>query len=189
MDKIIENQQFISINYSGQKVQQTEFESCLFKDCNFTDANFSDNDFINCRFENCNFALTKLSGSGLKEVYFTGCKLVGIDFEVCSNFLFEVNFSQCVLDYSSFFGKKLKNTKFAECSLKEADFSTCDLSGAVFDRCDLLMTVFKQCNLEKTDFRSAYNYALDPEQNRMKKAKFSLSGLAGLLTKYKIDID
>ena len=91
MDKIFENQQFVNINYSGQKVAQTEFESCLFKDCNFSEADFSDSDFINCRFENCNFALTKISGSGLKEVYFTGCKLVGIDFEVCSNFLFEVN--------------------------------------------------------------------------------------------------
>jgi len=42
--------------------------------------------------------------------------------------------------------------------------------------------------LKKRDFRSAYNYALDPEINRIKKAKFSREGLPGLLHKYNIDI-
>ena len=188
-EKFYENEKFTNINYSGQKVTQTEFDNCIFQDCDFTNADFSDNDFIDCRFENCNFAVAKMNGSGLKEVHFVGCKLIGLDFEPCSAFLFAVSFKSCVLDYSSFFGKKLKNTRFVECSLKEVDFSTTDLSGALFGNCDLSMAVFKQCNLEKSDFRTAYNYAFDPEQNRMKKARFSVSGLAGLLGKYNIEIE
>jgi hypothetical protein len=43
--------------------------------------------------------------------------------------------------------------------------------------------------LEKTDFRTAYNYSFDPENNRIKKAKFSLAQVVGLLDKYDIHIE
>jgi len=188
-EKFYDNQEYPNINYSGQTISQTEFDICIFLNCNFSNVEISETDFIDCRFESCNFAVAKLKGSGLKNVYFNNCKLVGIDFELCSDFLFAANFKNCVLDYSSFFGKKLKKTKFSNCSLKEVEFSSTDLSGAEFANCDLLLAVFKQCNLEKVDFRTAYNYAFDPETNKMKKAKFSSSGLAGLLEKYNIEIE
>jgi uncharacterized protein YjbI with pentapeptide repeats len=60
---------------------------------------------------------------------------------------------------------------------------------AVFKNCDLLNTSFMQTNLEKADFRTAINYSFDPELNKIKKAKFSLDGLPGLLMKYNIDIE
>lgn len=189
MENFFENEEFVNVNYSGQKVEQTEFDECTFRGCNFSNSDFSDNDFINCRFENCNFAVAKLTGTGLKDVSFTGCKLVGIDFEPCSNFLFAVNFENCVLDYSSFFGKKMKKTRFTGCSLVEVDFATTDLSGAIFDKSDLSMAVFKQTNLENADFRAAENYTFDPAENRMKKAKFSISGLPGLLGRYNLVIE
>jgi len=68
------------------------------------------------------------------------------------------------------------------------DFADADLSGAVFDNCDLYQAAFNYTNLEKADFRTAYNYSIDPEINRIKKAKFSISGLPGLLHKFDIDI-
>ena len=43
--------------------------------------------------------------------------------------------------------------------------------------------------LEKADFRTAFNYSIDPENNRMKKAKFSPPEVVGLLNKYDIEID
>jgi uncharacterized protein YjbI with pentapeptide repeats len=73
--------------------------------------------------------------------------------------------------------------------LIETDFGECDLSEAVFDNCDLARAVFDNTILEKTDFRTAYNFSIDPEHNRVKKAKFSISGLQGLLLKYDIKID
>ena len=78
---------------------------------------------------------------------------------------------------------------FKNCSLQEADFTESDLSGAVFDRCDLARAIFRNTVLEKTDFRTAYNYSIDPEINRMKKSKFTASALAGLLDKYDIEIE
>jgi uncharacterized protein YjbI with pentapeptide repeats len=75
------------------------------------------------------------------------------------------------------------------CSLREVDFTSADLSETVFERCDLTMAIFSQTNLEKADFTTAFNYQIDPEQNRMKKARFSPEGIAGLLVKYKIVIE
>lgn len=187
--KLQDNREFIGLDFSGQKISDTEYDSCTFQHCNFSNTDFSDNDFVNCRFENCNFALTKLGNSGLKDVHFVDCKLIGINFESCSDFLFAVGFKNCVLDYSSLYSKKLKKTKFSGCSLKEVDFSSVDLSEAVFENCDLSMAIFSQTNLEKADFTSAVNYQIDPEQNRLKKARFSLSGVPGLLGKYSIEIE
>jgi uncharacterized protein YjbI with pentapeptide repeats len=64
-----------------------------------------------------------------------------------------------------------------------------DLNSTVFDNCDLLGAVFQNTILEKADFRTAYNYSIDPDINRVKKAKFSASGIAGLLDKYDIEIE
>jgi hypothetical protein len=43
--------------------------------------------------------------------------------------------------------------------------------------------------LERTDFRTSYNYSIDPEINRISKAKFSINGVVGLLGKYNIEIE
>lgn len=188
-EKVNDNENFTTISYSGQKVSNTEFDSCTFQNCDFSNAELLNNDFVNCTFENCNFALTKLTGSGMKDVQFIGCKLVGINFDSCSDFLFSVKFQECILDYSSFADKKMKKTVFSGCSLKEVDFSTADLIGTVFQNCDLYHAVFQRTNLEKADFRTATNYSFDPEANKIRKAKFSYSGIAGLLAKYNIDIE
>lgn len=189
IEKWHEDQVFTNINYSGHQLSQTEFDKCSFQNCDFSDADLSESDFVNCRIENCNFSNARLSGTGMKEVCFTACKQIGLNFASCSNFLFSVNFQKCVLDYSVFTEKKMKKTKFTGCSLKEVDFSGTDLSQAIFHHCDLLQTVFHRTNLEQADFRTARNYSIDPEANRIKKAKFSFTGISGLLGKYNIELE
>jgi uncharacterized protein YjbI with pentapeptide repeats len=83
----------------------------------------------------------------------------------------------------------MKNTTFQHSRLHEVDFSDCDLTLSVFDECDLAHAKFENSILEKVDFRTATNYSFDPEINRIKKARFSLLGVAGLLRKYDIEID
>jgi uncharacterized protein YjbI with pentapeptide repeats len=83
---------------------------------------------------------------------------------------------------------KLKGISFHNCSLLEVDFSEADLTSAFFDECDLLGAVFDNTILEKADLSKAYNYSIQPERNRIKKAKFSQSGLSGLLQHWGIDI-
>ena len=48
--------------------------------------------------------------------------------------------------------------------------------------------LFTDTIFEKKDFRTATSYSIDPEKNTIKKARFSLGGVAGLLDKYDIEI-
>ena len=190
MDEIIhEDKTFDNIDYSERGFSNREFVSCEFNFCNFQKSGLSNNDFMDCSFKNCNFSLAELHHTGLKNCKFMHCKLMGIDFSTCNDFMFAVSFTHCVLDYSSFYQKKMKKTVFKDCSLKQTDFTETDLTQALFADCNLEQAVFLRSILEKADFRSAQLYSFDPEQNRIRKARFSTSGIAGLLAKYNIDIE
>jgi len=180
---------FDNLDWSEKKMPRAEYSNCRFNKCNFTKTEFHSSDFIDCTFKDCNLSLAILGNTGIKTVSFINCKLMGIDFSACNNFLFSPAFQSCQLDYSSFFQKKMKKIAFIDCSMKKVDFTETDLSMSVFKNCDLQETIFRSSILEKTDFRTAVNYAFDPELNKIKKAKFASAGLAGLLYKYNIDID
>src|SRR5690606_22203636 len=115
--------------------------------------------------------------------------LLGVNFSTCNDFLFSLKFDDCILDCCSFTRKKLHKTPFINSSVKDADFSECDLSNSVFKNTDLTNTVFSNTNLKGVNFVTAKNYNIDPEQNNIAKAKFSLEGVIGLLNKYDIKIE
>jgi uncharacterized protein YjbI with pentapeptide repeats len=115
--------------------------------------------------------------------------MLGLHFENCNEFGLSVNFDNCNLNHSSFYKTKLKKTIFKRIKLQEVDFAECDLTGSVFDDCDLMKAIFENTTIEKSDFRTSFNYLIDPEKNRIRKARFSITGIAGLLDKYDIDID
>ena len=188
-DALQQEKTFTSKDFSEKKITGREFDRCTFLNCDFSSTNIVQSDFIDCLFDNCNFAMVKLNHSGLKNCDFVNSKMVGVDFSVCNDFLFSVNFKNCQLDYATFFQKKMKKTIFIDCVLKEVDFSEVDLSESIFQSCDLTGTVFENTILFKADFRTARNYTMDPEKNKIKKARFSTPGVIGLLNKYDISID
>ncbi|PWA05062.1 pentapeptide repeat-containing protein [Flavobacterium psychrotolerans] len=180
---------FEKVVYIDKKINNREFDGCIFKNCDFSNSDFSYNTFMDCEFIDCNLAMTQLAGTSLKTVSFKNCKLLGIQFHTCDDFLFAVNFQDCVLDYSSFANKKMPKTHFNSCSLKEVSFIGTHLSNSVFENCNLEGTIFNDTLLTGVNFKSAYNYKIDPEFNPMKKAKFSMQGIPGLLEKYDIKIE
>jgi fluoroquinolone resistance protein len=184
-----ENKTFEKVIYCGKEVKNKEFEHCTFKDCDLSDSLFLNNRFTECIFTGCNLSMTKLAGSSLRDVSFKHCKLLGVNFSECEDFLFSVHFENCILDYASFVRKKMTKTKFIHTSLKQVAFSGSNLSQAVFDHSDLADAVFNGTDLKEADFRTANNYVIDPELNSIKKAKFSLHGVVGLLVKYGIRIE
>ena len=115
--------------------------------------------------------------------------MLGLRFENCNQVGLSVSFKNCNLNLSSFFRTKLKKTTFTGVKLQEADFSECDLSSSVFDECDLTRAAFQGTIIEKADFRTSFNYSIDPENNRIKGAKFALAGVPGLLDKYNLEIE
>ncbi len=75
---------------------------------------------------------------------------------------------------------------FKNSILHEVDLAEADPSNAVFDNCDLKGVLFESTNIEYADFRTACNYSINPAANKIKKAKFSMPGIMGLLDKYDI---
>jgi uncharacterized protein YjbI with pentapeptide repeats len=115
--------------------------------------------------------------------------MLGIDFTECNKFVLSFRFDSCTLDYSIFSGAKIPKTHFLKCSLKEVDFTDANIASSVFTQSDLTDATFFNTTLEKADFRNAFNFNIDPEHNKLKKAKFSALQLEGLLCKYQLDID
>ncbi len=185
---IQDNQTFEDITYTEELVKGREYHDCIFKKCDFSNSEFINCKFIDCVFESCNLSMMKLEGTTLNDVVFKHCKILGVNFSKCQDFLFAVKFESCILDYSSFMGKKMLKTCFIKTSLKEVSFTGANLTGSVFDDTDLMDAVFSQTDLTGVNFATAYNYIFDPDLNTMKKAVFSLNGVAGLLTKHGIKI-
>ncbi len=144
---------------------------------------------MDCTFNDCNLSLMKLSQTNFQETIFTGCKMLGLRFDQCNQFNLSFTFDRCLLNHSSFYQARIRKTIFRNTQLQEADFTECDLTASVFENCDLAKALFDHTIIEQADFRTSINYSIDPGLNRIKNAKFSLSGVAGLLDKYHIEID
>lgn len=182
-------QLFDKTKFPGKAHQETIFENCTFKGCDLSNINFSGSDFIDTVFDTCNFSGAKFSNSGLKNVTFKGCKLSGVNLGNCNDFLFSANFEDCILDYASFHKKKNKKCSFVNCSMKSTDLTEADLTEATFQNCDLQNAEFGRTILVSANLTTSVNFTIDPEQNHMRKAKFSQEGLIGLLGKYNIVVE
>ena len=70
------------------RINHREFEDCIFKNCDFSNSDLSNNTFMDCEFIDCNLSMISLVGTSLKTVHFKNCKLLGIHFNTCTDFLF-----------------------------------------------------------------------------------------------------
>lgn len=183
-DKVFEKQDFTT-----ERLPAVHYEYCTFKNCNFSEGYLSNTRFLECDFIDCNLSSTNISGSTFQDVTFEGCKLLGLHFETSNPFGFAVQFKNCQLNHSSFYQMDLKYVQFSNSKLITADFTESDLSNSCLDGCDLQGAIFENTNLEKADFRKTTNYAIHPEKNSIKGAKFSLDGVAGLLAVYGVEIE
>lgn len=189
MIPLFELESYKGIDFSAGDVTIGHYEECTFVNCSFAKVDLSDRKFIECEFVNCDFSLSVLNQTALREVYFKECKLIGLHFEDCHSFGFSMRCEGCLFTASSFHGMMLKTVKLADCQLHDVDFEGADLSEFVFDNCDLQGATFEHTTLKNADFRTATNYTFHPEHNGIKGAKFSLSGIRGLLKAYEIIIE
>ncbi len=180
---------FVKVNFTENPLPGGEYEDCLFDHCDLSRADLTGIRFTECIFRDCNLSSARLAQTVLRDVQFENCKLLGLHFDHCDHFLFSASFRHCNMRLCSFYQVKMKKTRFADCDLQETDFTEADLSWAILENCDLSLARFENTVLEKADLRTARNYSIDPELNRIKKAKFSFPGVLGLLGKYDIEMD
>lgn len=181
------SKQFKNLDISALPIG--EYEDCTFTSCVFSDADLSNYIFADSRFLQCDLSNAKLSGCAFRDVKFKDCKMMGLHFDECNTFSLSFNFDTCVLDYASFYKLKMKKTIFKNCRMTEVDFTETILSEASFEKCELSGAIFMRSNLEKADFRTAINFSINPQDNSIRKARFSSTGLAGLLHNYQIIIE
>lgn len=185
----VSDQTFKNQNYAQTRLPKGEYENCVFMGCDFSNGYLDNQNFTECEFIDCNLSNANIAHTVFNDVSFSLCKMIGLKFETLNAFLLSFSFNSCTLNLSSFYQMQLKNMRFVECKLIETDFAETNLTKALFDNCDMKNTVFENSILLEADLRTAYNLNLDPEKNRIKKAKFSKVGALGLLTKYGIDIE
>ena len=172
--------------FKEDELMYRDFERCTFTNCDLTQCNYLGVDFTDCEFINCNFTEAKINYVSFKDVLFTGCNFTGVNFAMIDTLIFKFEFKDCILDYAKFYTLNIKGTIFTNCRLIAVDFMSANLTDVLFDNCDMHKSYFMDTIAYKTDFTTSYNYSIDPEKNKLKKAIFSKEGLKGLLAKYEI---
>ncbi len=185
MSKYIVSETFESHN----TIEKGEYEDCIFKNCDLSESDLNTYIFTDCEFVNCNLSNTNIQGTAFRDVKFINCKLMGIQFSECNLFSLTFTFEDCILDFSSFYLLKIKNTLFKNCRLIQADFVEAELNNSNFINCDLSGAMFERTNLEKVNLSSSFNFSIDPELNKIHNATFSKQNILGLLLKYNIKVE
>ncbi len=147
---------------------------------------FADCTFTNCVFEDCDLSLLKPKETGFIDCVMSNCKAIWILRYEAHKTFFSIDFQQCKISFSSFFGRNLKQTKFVRCEAEDVDFAECNLSWADFEWANLTSAKFMNTDLTNANFIGATNYIIDIQNNKIKKAKFSMPEAMGLL--YSLDI-
>ena len=184
--ELIEEKMYDRVDFVKSPLGICEFDNCTFKQSTFAPNSLAGCVFIDCTFENCDLSNLKLAQTSFRQVQFNGCKMIGLRFDECNPSLLGFNFKECNLSHSVLVGLKLKGIQMLYSIAEGVDFTDSDLTSAVFNHTNFFDARFVQTNLEKADFRQAINYAIDPTQNKLKKAQFSPEGLDGLLTVFGI---
>ncbi|MEP7269348.1 MAG: pentapeptide repeat-containing protein [Saprospiraceae bacterium] len=182
-NKIFEKQLYFEENVEGN------FDKCQFVHCDFSEAKIQHSNFYECEFKHCNFSNAKVIRTSFTDCKFSDSKLIGITFDLCGDFYYTVDFNKCQFDYASLYKLNLRNAHFLHCNFRETDFSETDFHTALFDVCEFTGAHFENTNLEWADLRTSRNYLIDPDRNKIRKAKFSMPHALGLLYKYDISIE
>lgn len=165
------------------------FCRCRFENCRMPGVVLNGMTFEDCTFYACDLSLASLQGTAFKDVLFEECKLQGTAFYVCARWLLAVRFKKCLLRFASFAQLPLKKTVFEACDLQDASFVDTQLQQAVFTHCNLSGVSFLHTHLEGADLASSVGMVLEPENNFLRGAKFSVYSLPGLLSRYGLVVE
>jgi len=175
------------VEYNDKNLDSIYFENCTFTKCNFSQGFFDSCKFTECIFINCDLSLVKLKNCTFNDVVFKTSKLIGISWSTCVE-PYDVKFDACNISQNSFHLLDLRQMKFINSLIEDTGFEECNLEKSLFDDCDLKQSVFINNNLQKSNFETSKNYLIDPQQNDIRKAQFSLPEALSFLSLLPIKI-
>lgn len=172
------------------QLASSEFYDCTFIRCSFAEAVFHNCRFVNCTFKQCDVSLVQLPNSVFSATKMEQSKIIGVDWTLAdwsSTRLGDpIGFFKCDVSHSTFIGLSLRGIQVKDCIATNVDFREADLSQADFADTDLSESLFSQTDLTEADLSRSRNYHIDPGQNILKQARFSLPEAMSLL--YSLDI-
>jgi uncharacterized protein YjbI with pentapeptide repeats len=166
-------------------LQSSEFEDCTFVRCSFAESVLRECSFAHCVFRQCDLSLVHLPSTTFSACRIEDSKVLGVNWTQArwpTTRLWEpVAFVSCVISHSVFIGLNLKGIVITNCVAVDVDFRDACLSQADFTGTDLSRSQFSNTDLTEADMSRARNYTIDPRQNSLKGAKFSLPEAVSLL--------
>ncbi len=186
---------FKNFIFEQDEIIDVEFHDCIFEKSSFVETKFASCKFTDCTFSNCDLSMINVGECNFVNTEFENSKMIGIDWTSSNlgkqakfQFYKNIDFNNCVINYSNFLGLNLKKILFHNCIAKEVDFSEANLNEANFSGTDLEGSLFKQTDLTDANFVGAKNYTIVPGLNKMKGAKFSMPEVLSLLYSMEIEI-
>lgn len=155
-------------NYDpGELLENAEFEDCVFDHCRWVGTRVQNCRFNACTFDHCNFSGVVFSFTTMKDAW-----LLNSAFR-----------------YNDFSGMALNGFDWTGAELQQCTFDDTRLAGASFYGVRLGGTRFTRCDLQKADLRTAEEYTIDLETNKLKGARFSFPDVVRLLDETGIVIE
>jgi fluoroquinolone resistance protein len=181
---------FKEVHLERGDLVSTEFYDCEFVSCNFVETVFQKCRFVNCVFQHCDLSLMRVPDSTFSSTRFEDSKVIGVNWAQAhwpsTGLRDSVGFFKSAISHSTFFGLILKALQIRHCVALDVDFREADLSQADFAGTDLSDSMFVNTDLTEADLSRARNYHIDPSQNVLRQARFSLPEAMSLL--YSLDI-
>lgn len=173
------------LNQSFDEASELEPAGSSYTNCQFTACDLSDLAFDGildtCAFHDCNLSLTSFTGAMLQGVSFIRCKLVGVDFTRCNALGLALHFAECLIRSCNFNLLDLRKTQYVQCDIVESDFMETNLKEANFSHTGFRTVTFHNTILVKANFTGATGYQINPLNNQIKDAVFSLPDAIVLL--------
>ena len=183
---------FRGVELEGSTLASCEFEGCRFVGCRLSESEIRACRFVDCAFVQCDLSLVRLPRSTFSACRFEDSKIMGVNWTEAqwpeTRLWVPIGFARCVISHSTFMGLTLKEIRIVDCRADDVDFRESDLTKADFGGTDLSGSLFGNTNLTGADLSSARNYRIDPRENVITGAKFSLPEAISLLDGLGIDL-
>jgi fluoroquinolone resistance protein len=198
MDSLMDSQaHYADLTFKAVQLEQgefvsSEFHDCVFVRCRFAGTTFRLCRFVNCRFRRCDLNLVQVPNSTFSLVHFEDSTVIGVDWTQAdwssAGLGDPLGFTNSAINHSTFIGLRLSGMSLTDSIARDVDFREADLSRSDFCGTDLAESMFLKTDLTKADLSTARNYQIDPGQNTLTGAKFSLPEAMSLLHSMDIEL-
>jgi fluoroquinolone resistance protein len=184
------DQVFKDVGLEHDELVSSEFLDCVFLRCSLVESVFRSCRFVNCAFRECDLSLIHVPDSRFSSTRVENSKVVGVDWTEAdwpqAGLGNPISFFKSAISHSTFMGLRLRDIEIRDCVAIDVDFREATLSRADFAGTDLSRSLFSSTDLSEADLSRARNYQIDPGQNLLRQARFSLPEAMSLL--YSLDI-